>query len=284
MNTLHSILFVPAANARAVEKAASLASDAVILDLEDSAGPEKKAEARAAAKSALTAGAFGRKAAALRINGGYSEWFAHDIVAAAKCGAAVVLPKVSGAGDLQDARGALDAAGGDNPLWAMIETPLALMNLKQIGEAAQATGLAALIVGPNDLSAALRLPAGTGREGLVPHLARIVAAARAYGLAVYDGVYNDVRDTDGFAAEARTARMLGFDGKTLIHPGQIAPTNEIFGPTPQEIAWARRVVQAFAAPEARGQGAIALDGKMIERMHLTEAEHVLARAAALRAK
>jgi citrate lyase subunit beta/citryl-CoA lyase len=284
MTPLRSVLFVPAANARAVEKSATLACDAVILDLEDSVAPEQKEAARERAASASCA-APGSRMRAIRINGPDSEWVAHDIVAAARLpGCAVVLPKVSTAQDVHRARAALTAAGGANPLWAMIETPLGVLNLKEIAAEARETGLEALIAGPNDLSAALGLPPKGARAGLSPYLAQIVLAARAFGLMVLDGVYNDFTDAEGFAADARHARALGFDGKTLIHPSQIDAANAIFAPSEAELDWARRVTAAFAAPEAAGRTAIRMGGEMLETMHLARARAMLARGAAPRAK
>ncbi len=282
---LRSILFVPAANARAVEKAAGLACDAVILDLEDSALPSQKdaARARAAESPCGTAG----RVRAIRVNAPGSPWFAEDIVAAAaKPDCAVVLPKVSSAGDLVRARAALAAAGGKNPLWAMIETPKAVLNLKDIAASTRETDCQTLIAGSNDLAAALRLPPNGGqmRAALAPCLAQIVLAARAYDLAALDGVYNDFTNAEGFIAEARAGRALGFDGKTLIHPSQVAAANEIFSPTEAELDWARRVIAAFAAPEAADKGAVRMGGEMLERMHLARAESMLALAAASRMK
>ena len=273
-----SVLFVPASSARAVEKSALLPCDAVILDLEDSVVEAEKDSARE--RAAETACGPRRPAQAIRVNAPASAWFAADIVAASRApDCVVVLPKVSSAADLTRARAALSAAGGANALWAMIETPQGVLNLKEIAAAAQETGCAGLVAGPNDLAAALRLPRESARASLLPYLSQMVLAARAFGLSVYDGVYNDFTDPEGFAAQARQARALGFDGKTLIHPSQIEAANTIFAPEEAELDWARRVVAAFASPAAAGKGAIRMGGEMLERMHLQRAEALLALAA-----
>jgi citrate lyase subunit beta/citryl-CoA lyase len=277
MAPLRSILFVPASSARALEKSSLLPCDAVILDLEDSVVPEQKESARE--RAAETACGPRKPAQAIRVNATDSDWFAADIVAACRAPACiVVLPKVSSAGDLKRARAALEAAGGSNALWAMIETPTGVLNLKEIGAAARESGCTALVAGPNDLGAALRLPRESARASLAPYLAQIVLAARAFGLSVYDGVYNDFTNAEGFAAEARQGRALGFDGKTLIHPAQIDAANAIFAPSKADMDWARHVVAAFAAPEAAGKGAVRMGGEMLERMHLARAEAMLEQA------
>jgi len=274
-----SVLFVPASNPRALEKARGLPWDAVVLDLEDSVAPEMKAEARAAAVQALSA-AFGGREVAVRCNGLDTPWGADDLAALARGGAgaapdAVLAPKISGADDLAAYDRALAAAPASTRLWAMIETARGVLDLKEIAAASASTRLAALVLGPNDLSLDLRLRPAPGRAALVPILSALVVAARAHGLSALDGAYNDFENAAGFEAECRQGRDFGFDGKTLIHPTQIAAANRAFSPSADEIAWARAVVAAFAAPEAEGKGAIRLGGRMIERLHLVEAERTL---------
>ena len=270
-----SVLFMPASNPRAMAKARELACDAVILDLEDAVAPEAKDSARAAAR-AVAAEGFGGRACAVRMNALDTPWGADDAaaLAAAPGVAAVVVPKVGSADDLAAVRAALGADGP--PIWAMIETCGAVLRLPEIVGAAAATRTELLIAGTNDLAKEMRCRVDGGRTALVPALVQLVIAGRAAGLVVLDGVYNAFRDTAGFAAECEQGAMLGFDGKTLIHPAQVEAANAAFAPSAEAVAWAKRVVAAFAAPEAAGKGAIPLDGAMVERLHLAEAERVLA--------
>jgi citrate lyase beta subunit len=265
---IRSALFVPGSRPRAVEKAAGLGADMLILDLEDAAGPEEKDAARESVPEALAAWAGSGALRAVRVNGIGTGLEAGDMAAAPEADA-IVLPKAETAGDLRSARNLMPSGP---PIWAMIETPLALFHLREIGEAADELKLAGLIAGTNDLAKEMK----TGsREALVPHLAQIAAAGHAYGLTPLDGVFNAYTDKDGFAAEARAGKALGFTGKTLIHPSQVAAANTAFGPDTAEIERARRLVEAFAAPENRGKGAIPFDGTMAERLHLAEAEAIL---------
>lgn len=272
-----SVLFMPASNPRALAKARDLACDAVILDLEDAVAPAAKGDARQAAVAAAANG-FGERACAVRINALDTTWGAADAAAVAQAPgvAAVVVPKVGSAADLQGVRAALGTDGP--PIWAMIETCGAILRLPEIVGAAAATRTEVLIAGTNDLAKEMRCRNNAARTPLLPALAQLVIAARAAGLVVLDGVYNAFRDGEGFAAECAQGAMLGFDGKTLIHPVQVDAANAAFGPSADVVAWARRVVAAFAAPEAAGRGAIPLDGAMVERLHLAEAERVLALA------
>lgn len=269
-------LFLPASNARAMEKVRHLACDTVILDLEDAVAPEAKAAARDAAVAAAHQG-FGDRRLVVRANAAGTVW--HDEDLAALAGApvdAVLLPKLDDAGSCDAARRAL---GENGPaLWAMIETARGLMALPALAAGAARWRLEALVAGTNDLALDLRCRPDAARTPLVPHLAAIVATARAGGMIALDGVLNAIKDEARLAAECAQGAMLGFDGKTLIHPGQIAIAQAAFGPTDAELAWAARVVAAFAAPEADGCGAIALDGAMVERLHLAEAERLLAEA------
>ena len=273
-----SALYMPASNRRAIEKARTLSCDVVILDLEDSVAPEAKDEARAHAVKAVREGGFGRRELVVRANGGADGWATADLAALAGTGvAAVLLPKVSAPDDLRRARAAL----GEVPaLWAMIESPRAILDLAAIVDAAPETGLACLVAGGNDLAKDMRCRPDAARTPLLPALSMIVTAARAVGIAVLDGVCNTIDDERVVEAEARQGLMLGFDGKTLIHPAQIASANRVFTPTPDEIAWARKVEAAFVAPEHQGRGVIRLDGKMVELLHRDEARAVLAIARA----
>ena len=270
-----SVLFVPASNARAIEKARGLACDGVILDLEDSVAPEMKAAARDAAVAAVAEG-FGGRETAIRCNGLDTPWGLDDLAAAARAGPdAVLAPKVRSAGDVAGLDAALASAPPGTRLWAMIETAQAVLNLKEIAAWAPAGRLGALVLGPNDLAADLRLPSAAGRAAMAPILSQLAVAARAFGLTVLDGAFNAFEDDAGFEAECWQAAAFGFDGKTLIHPRQIEACNRAFSPSPEDVAWAEAVVAAFAAPEAEGRGAIRLDGRMIERLHLAQAQRTL---------
>ena len=265
---IRSALFVPGSRPRAIEKAAGLGADMLILDLEDAAGPEEKSAARDRVDNALAQWAGCGAIRAVRVNGIGSGLEGADI-AAARGADAIVLPKVESVTDLQAARLLIPEGP---PVWAMIETPKALFHLREIGQASAALGLAGLMAGTNDLAKALKT---TGRAALVPHLALIVAAARGWGLVPLDGVYNAYQDADGFAAEAAEGKALGYAGKTLIHPSQVEGANAAFGPSTDEIARAKRLVAAFALPENAEKGAIPFEGTMAERLHLTEAEALL---------
>ena len=266
-----SILYLPASNARAVEKARGLSCDVAVLDLEDAVAPEMKAEARAAAVAAAHQGGFGPRLG-VRINGQDTPWGADDLAALRDAPVdLIVAPKVESATMVhalsRDLRPGVD-------LWAMIETPRALVDLRDIAEADGA--LAGLMLGVNDLAKDLKTGAAPDREPLKPWLATVVAQARANGLLVLDGVFNRIKDEAGFVAECAQGRLYGFDGKSLIHPSQIEGANAAFGPSPDEIAWARAVVAAFAAPPAEGLGVIRVEGEMVERLHLHAAEALLA--------
>ena len=264
-----SALYKPADNARAIAKARTLACDVVILDLEDAVAPGAKADGRAAALATVREGGFGRRELVLRANALASEWGADDLHALARVGPdAILVPKVD---DAATAAACVAAADG-TPVWAMIETPGALLRLDDI---AATPGLAALVVGTNDIAKETRMRPGADRLPLLGFLANVAAAARAHGLTVLDGVYNAINDADGFALECAQGVRFGFDGKTLIHPGQIQACNTAFSPSADEIAWAEGVVAAFARPEAAGKGVIQADGKMVERLHLAQAEQVL---------
>lgn len=264
-----SALYLPASNPRAIAKARGLPCDVVILDLEDAVAPEAKALARDRALAAVREGGFGVRELVVRVNALESEWGAADMAALAGCRLdAILIPKIARGDDVAAYRAGV-------PLWAMIETAASLFRLDEI---AAADGLAALVMGTNDLAAELGADPGTDRLPLVGALGLAVAAARANGVAILDGVFNAIDDDDGFAAEARQSVAFGFDGKTLIHPRQIDPCNAAFTPDAEAIARARRILAAFDAPENAAKGAIRIDGKMVERLHLDRAKQVLAAA------
>lgn len=267
-----SALFVPATRARAVEKAAGLGADMLILDLEDATGPDEKIQARESVATALEHWTGCGAIRAVRINAPDTEHWREDL-AAAQNADAIVVPKIMTAQDLHTVRAALSDGP---PLWAMIETPSALLKLREIAEAAHGAGVAGLIAGTNDLTKSLQITSNGDRFGLVPHLANIAAAGRAAGIAIMDGVFNAYTDADGFDREAHEGRALGFDGKSLIHPSQVAPANAAFAPGAAEIDWAQRVIAAFEGANA-DKGVIAMEGEMIERLHLARARAILAR-------
>lgn len=277
-----SALYMPASNARAVEKARDLPCDVVILDLEDAVAPEQKAGARDAAVATVRAGGFGHRELVVRANALDTEWGADDLAALRASGAdAVLLPKVS---DVATLRAARQTLGGDTPLWAMVETARGVVNLPAIVDASREVGLAALVVGTNDLAKELRCrPDGT-RAPLLPILTQVVLAARMAGLVALDGVINVLDDEAAIEAECVQGLEWGFDGKTLIHPAQIAAANRVFSPTPAEVAWAETIVAAFDLPEHFARGAIRIEGRMVERLHLEDARRTLALAAAVQAR
>ncbi len=276
-----SALFLPASNPRAIEKARDLPCDVVILDLEDAVAPEAKAEVRKAAVAAARDG-FGHRELVVRVNALDTEWGADDLAAIRGSGVdAVLVPKVARVEDVARYDEALSGAPDNTRLWTMIETCRAFSELQAIADMAATTRLAAFVVGTNDLALELRARPAEDRMTLLPFLAPTVAAARAAGIAVLDGVCNDFADADRLAAECTQGRALGFDGKSLIHPAQIEAANRAFAPDPAEIGKAQAIVAAFARPENAPRGAIRLDGRMVERLHLTEAERLLALDAAI---
>ncbi len=277
-----SALYMPGSNARALEKARALAADAIIVDLEDAVAPEAKASAREMACATIRAGGFGSREVVIRVNSLSTEWGRADIAAGSAAGVdALLLPKISTSGDIMMAASELRKAGAEKTrLWAMMETPMAILNADSIVRVARdpAARLDVLVMGVNDLAKETRARLTKGRAGLVPWLATCVAAARAYGVDILDGVYGDIGDIDGLRAECEQGRDMGMDGKTLIHPAQIETCNTVFSPDPAEVAWARKIVAAFELPENAQKGAIALDGKMIERLHADIARRALALA------
>jgi citrate lyase subunit beta/citryl-CoA lyase len=280
-----SCLYIPGANVRALDKAKSLPADVVILDLEDAVAPDAKADAREAIRNAVTDRAYGAREVLIRVNGIDTEWGKDDLAMAASVRVdGVLVPKIARGKDVRAVDRFLDDAGAaaDLGLWVMIETPLAVLNTRKIAKKSRKTRLAGFVIGTNDLAKELNAEPTPDRLAFLFSLSAAVAAARAYGLAVIDGVYNDIRNEDGLSEECEQGRVLGFDGKTLIHPGQIGTANRVFSPSEAELGHARDVVAAFALPENRGKGVISLNGQMVELLHLEQAERLIAIDAAIR--
>jgi citrate lyase subunit beta / citryl-CoA lyase len=281
-----SVLYMPGSNARALEKAKTLPADGVIFDLEDSVAPEVKMAARQQVIDAVKAGGFGAREIIIRVNGVDTPWHADDLAAAAHAAPdAILIPKVSSADTLElIGRRLLDmAADHKTRVWAMIETPLAIFNILPIAQAASdsETRLSGFVMGTNDLAKDTRARFVPGRAPMLAWLSMCVAAARIYGIEILDGVYNDIGNTDGFAAECAQGLELGFDGKTLIHPSQIELCNKAFSPTPGEVEQARKIIAAFDLPENRGKGVVSIDGRMVERLHAEMARRTVAIAEAI---
>jgi citrate lyase subunit beta / citryl-CoA lyase len=276
-----SVFYMPGSNARAMDKARTLPVDAVILDLEDSVAPDAKGVARQQVLDAVTAGGFGGREIIIRINGLDTAWWIEDVDVVAKARPdAVLVPKVSGAQLLEDLADRLVDISADHRIrvWAMMETPLAILHAAEIAAAAAdvETRLAAFVMGTNDLARETRARMSAGRAAMLPWLMTCVAAARAYGLDIIDGVFNDLGDPEGFVRECAQGRDMGFDGKTLIHPSQVAACNAAFSPSEDEVAQARKIIAAFERPENRDKGVVALDGRMVERLHADMARRTLA--------
>ena len=282
-----SVLYMPGTNVRAHEKAKVLPADAIVIDLEDSIAPEHKDEARAQASATVKAGGFGRREVVLRLNGLGTRWFEADLVAAVAAGPdAILVPKIEQADELRRIGERLRALGaaGNLRLWIMLETPLAVLNVAAIAEASRKypdCRLTCLVLGTNDILKETRALDHPERLPLLLALQASVMAARAYGLDILDGVYNNFRDADGFRRECEQGRMLGMGGKTVIHPSQVGIANEVYGPPAAEVVWARRIIAAFEAPENRGKGAISLDGRMVELLHVEIARRTVAFADAI---
>lgn len=281
---LRSVLYVPASNARAIEKAAGLACDAVILDLEDAVAPEAKETGREAARKALEEKVFGAKPVIVRVNGfdpeGTSDDLADDLAAVLPADPhAILFPKIRFAADAERAELALAASQAPDHvrLWLMIETPQAVLDCAAIASLAarEEARLECLVLGTNDLAKEMRLRATPTRLALLHALSSTLLAGRAYGLDVLDGVYGDVTNITGFESEALQGKGLGFDGKTLIHPAQIEPCNRIFSPSAAEIAEATAIVAAFEAPESAGKAVLVVNGQMVERLHYDMAKRIL---------
>lgn len=276
-----SVLYMPGSNQRALEKARSIPADALILDLEDAVAPDAKVAARDMICKAVKLGGYGQREVIIRVNALETPWGAEDLMAA--CDAApdaILVPKVHRPGDIISAAKVLQAkhANPRTKLWAMMETPMAIVNVAEIAAVGTEPQhrLACMVMGTNDLLKESRARAQHNRFAVVPWLAMTIVAARAYGLDVLDGVYNDFKDEKGLREECEHGRTLGMDGKTLIHPSQVGPTNEIFSPTSEEVAWSRKIIATFAQPENAKKGVITVDGKMVERLHMVMAQRVVA--------
>jgi citrate lyase subunit beta/citryl-CoA lyase len=277
-----SVLYMPGANERALRKAGTIPADALILDLEDSVAPDAKADARERAAAAAASGEYGYREVAIRVNAPGTRWHADDLRAAAEAGPdAVVVPKVDSPETVHAVERALEAAGAPDrtAIWAMMESPRAMLDAHAVAAASER--LTVLVMGTNDLAKELHAESVPGRAPLLTGLSLALLGARAAGKAILDGVYNDVQDLAGFEEECAQGRRFGFDGKTLIHPGQVAPCNKVFAPSPAEIEHSRRVIEAFEAAVAEGRGVVTVDGRMVENLHVEEAHRVLSLAAAV---
>jgi citrate lyase subunit beta/citryl-CoA lyase len=276
---------MPGANERALEKAKTLSADTLIFDLEDAVAPDAKLAARETIAAALAGGGYDPREIVIRINGLDTEWGHDDLRAAVAAGPdAILAPKVTGAADIDLLNKALDEAGADADLdlWVMIEMPLALFRLDEIAAASKRTRLRAFVMGTNDLAKEMRaLNDPPQRTAFQTALSLSVAAARAYDLVAIDGVYNGIGDEAGLAAECRQGRLMGFDGKTLIHPSQLATANGVFAPAPDDVAQARAVMAAFSDPANAGKGVLKVNGKMTELLHLEEARRTVEVAEAI---
>lgn len=277
-----SVLYLPASNPKALAKARTLPADVLVLDLEDAVAPEQKPEARAGAVAALAEGGFGQREVVIRVNAFGTPWAEADLAAVASAGPdAILVPKVSTAADVRAYDAAIAAAPAHTRLWIMVETCALMPRLDEVAALASSTRLAAFAMGTNDLAKEMRAQLRPGRAPFLPILTQTVCAARAHGLLVFDGVSNEFRDMDVVRAECEQGLEFGFDGKCLIHPDQVEPCNAVFTPSRAEVAWAQAVVDAFALPENQGKGAIRVEGKMAELLHLEQARRLLAIAAAI---
>lgn len=277
-----SVLYMPGANTRALEKARGLSADSLILDLEDAVAPDAKAEARDNVVAALTSGEYGNRELTIRVNGLDTDWHADDLAAAAAAGpAAVVVPKVNSPADVAAIEAGLQAGGAPEhtKIWAMVETPQAMLDCANIAAASER--LTVLVMGTNDLAKELHAAHVPGRQPLLTGLGLCLLGARAAGKVILDGVYNDVRDPEGFEAECRQGAQMGFDGKTLIHPGQLDAANAVFAPAAAEVESSREIIAAFEAAQREGKGVVTVNGRMIENLHVENARRVLAMADAI---
>ena len=276
MRPFRSVLYIPGSKDRALDKARSLPVDAIIFDLEDAVSPESKVEARGTLKAALDQGGYGNRYKIIRINGLDTEWGAEDIAALRDAPAdAILVPKVNSAADIDAVHTLL---GNDTPIWAMIETPASVLNSNEI---AAHPALEGFVAGTNDLAKELNCRTRPDRLPMQMSLQMMLLAARGNDVIAVDGVYNQFKDEEGLLAECDQGRDLGFDGKTLIHPAQVAVTNECFAPSEAELDLARRQIEAFEEVEKSGQGVAVVDGKIVENLHVETAKKTLAKAAAI---
>lgn len=278
-----SVLYMPSSNERALDKATTIPCDALIFDLEDAVATDAKETARVNAVAAAGSGAYGRREITIRCNGLDTPWGADDLSAAATSGAAaVVIPKVNSVAYLDEIAARLDAAGAPSTMsiWAMVETPTAILDVRTIAAHPRVN---VLVMGNNDLAKELRTGVMPERTPLLPALSLALLAAREAGKVILDGVYNDVKDDAGFLIEARQGKAMGFDGKTLVHPSQVDPANTVWAPSEQEIDFSRRVIESFEAARAEGRGVVTVDGRMVEHLHVQNAERILAVADAIAA-
>ena len=283
-----SLLFMPGSNARALEKARNLPADGLILDIEDSVAPDAKAKAREQIAEAIAAKGFGKREVWIRTNSLDTAWWADDVAMAGQAKPdGILVPKVSSVADLDEIGDRLRGIGADPSIkvWAMIETARAVLDADKLAAASRdpKTRLAGFVFGPNDISRETRIKMQPGRTAMIPMITHCILATRAHGLEILDGPYSDISNVDGFALECAQARDLGFDGKTLIHPGQIVACNAIFTPPAEEVAHARKIIAAFERPENASRGAIQLDGQMVERLHAEMASRTIAIADAIAA-
>jgi citrate lyase subunit beta / citryl-CoA lyase len=282
MRPRRSVLYMPGANERALEKAKGLAADALILDLEDAVAPDAKADARERVCAAAASGEYGMREIAIRANGLDTQWHADDVAAIAAAGPdAIVIPKVNSVEDVRAIESALSQGGAPErtKIWAMVETPQAMLHAEEIAGCSER--LTVLVMGTNDLAKELHAQHVPGRQPLLTGLALCLLAARATGKVILDGVYNDISDAEGFLAECRQGKEMGFDGKTLIHPSQLEPCNEVFAPSPDEVQAAREIIAAFEEAEREGRGVVTVNGRMIENLHVDQARQTLAQAEAI---
>ncbi|XUM23531.1 HpcH/HpaI aldolase/citrate lyase family protein [Bradyrhizobium oligotrophicum S58] len=283
-----SLLFMPGSNARALEKGRNLPADGLILDLEDSVAPDAKAAAREQIAKAVAADGYGKRELLIRINSLDTTWWSDDVAMAGQAATdGILVPKVSIVEDLRLVTDRLAEVGADPALkvWAMIETARAVLDADLLAATVHEEGsrLAGFVFGPNDISRETRIRMLPGRSTMLPMISHCILATRAHGLEILDGPYSDFANTDGFAQECIQARDLGFDGKTLIHPGQINACNAIFTPPADEVAAARKIIAAFELPENASRGAIQIDGRMVERLHAEMARRTIAIADAIAA-
>ncbi len=287
MTTTHrprrSVLYMPGSNARALDKSRTLPADALIFDLEDAVAPDAKLTARTQVIQTVEEGGYGKREIMIRTNGLSTPWGYDDLAAVAAVGAdGILLPKVESAEMVRQAESVLLAHGAapELAIWCMMETPRAMLHAEEIADASPR--LAGLVMGTSDLAKDLQAQHTAMRLPLITSLGLCMLAARAARIAILDGVFLDLNDHEGFVDSCRQGAELGFDGKTLIHPKQIAAANEVFAPSDDEVRLSRQIIQAYAEAEAQGRGVVVVDGKLIEKLHVDHAKRVVALAEAIR--